>query len=261
MAGFAAATYMRGIPVIQVPTTLLSMVDSSVGGKTGVDTEVGKNLIGAFHHPKLVVVDTELLATLPLPQLASGLAEVVKMGAILDVELFEWLEERTDALLERDAAALEFAVRRCVELKAHVVESDPRECNGRSVLNFGHTVGHALELLGGYEVLHGEAVAAGMRVEARLGEALGVTEPHTSSRLEALLETCRLDRKFEEERRASSVYEAMMRDKKMRDGTVRCVLLRRIGEAARSPGGNSTFELPPDTAERLEVALRPAEEG
>lgn len=260
IAGFVAATYMRGVPVVQAPTTLLAMVDASVGGKTGVDTEVGKNLIGAFHHPRLVVVDPELLQTLPRPQLVSGLAEVVKMGAILDADFFDWLESQAPALVGADPAVLERALARCVQLKAEVVGSDPEDRGRRAILNFGHTVGHALELLGGYTVLHGEAVAAGMRVEARLGEKMELTEAGTADRLVTLLDLCGLDRRLEEERPASAVCQAMLRDKKALGGAVRCVFLRRIGETARGSGGTFSFELPPDATERLEVALRPEED-
>lgn len=261
LAGFVAATYMRGVPVVQVPTTLLAMVDSSVGGKTGVDTEFGKNLIGSFCHPRLVLVDPDLLETLPRSQLASGLAEVVKMGAILDAELFGWLEDRAPALLDGDPVGRLSAIARCIELKAGVVGADPEERAHRAVLNFGHTIGHAMELLGGYGVLHGEAVAAGMRVEARLGEEMGITTPGTAARLAALLERCGLDRALEEERPASLVWEAMVRDKKARDGAVRCVLLREIGEAARDADGAYTFPLPEDAPERLGSVLCFAHDG
>lgn len=262
LAGFVAATYMRGLPVVQVPTTLLAMVDSSVGGKTGVDTEAGKNMVGCFHHPRGVLADPEVLATLPAPQRASGLAEVVKTAAIRDAGFFAWLEDRAADLRAGDLGCLEEAVVRTVRHKAEVVASDPEDRGGRAILNFGHTVGHALELLGGYSVLHGEAVAAGMRVEARLGEARGISEAGTASRLDALLDACGLDRRLEEDRRPEAVWEAASRDKKARGGALRCVFLRRIGEVATDPAGESTQELPPDRAGRwLAAALRPMGDG
>ncbi len=249
LAGFVAATYMRGIPVVQVPTSLLAMVDSAVGGKTGVDTEAGKNLVGAFHHPALVVVDPGLLRTLPRLQRATGLAEVVKTAAIRDAEMLSWLEARSADLLEGEPEALREAVLRSLRHKVGVVGADPAEMDVRAVLNFGHTVGHALELLAGYELLHGEAVAAGMRAEARLGERLGVTEAGTAARLTALLDACGLDRRAEEERRARAVWEAAARDKKARGGRVRCVLLDGIGRVARAPDGAWSFPVPPEEGE------------
>lgn len=257
LAGFVAATYMRGVPIVQVPTTFLAMADSSVGGKTGVDTQAGKNLVGAFHHPRLVVVDAALLETLPPLQLRAGLAEAVKAAAIADAELFGWMEERAERLLERDLDALEELIARVVTHKAEVVGADPGERGRRAILNFGHTVGHALELLGGYAVLHGEAVAAGMRVEARLGENLEVTKVGTARRLSALLDACGLDRRLETERKAARLWEAAAADKKSRAGAVRVVLLRGIGEVARDPEGAWSFELPEERGpEWLEAALR-----
>lgn len=259
LAGFVAASYMRGVPVVQVPTTLLAMFDSAIGGKTGVDTEAGKNLVGAFHHPALVLVDPTTLETLPRIQRIAGLAEAVKTAAILDQDLFAWLEREASKLVAGETGPTGDAIWRVLSHKAAVVSEDPAESGRRAILNFGHTVGHALELLGGYEILHGEAVAAGMRVEARLGENLEVTEPGTARRLAALLEACRLDLPAEEERSASVLWEAASRDKKARGGAVRCVLLRSIGEAARAPDGAWTFEIPDADGEaRFASALRPA---
>lgn len=259
LAGFLAATYMRGVPVVQVPTTLLAMLDSSVGGKTAVDTEAGKNLVGAFHHPSFVLIDPHLLHTLPRHQRAAGLAEAIKTAAILDIELWEWIEERADSLLEGDESELEAVIRRVVSHKIEVVSADPTETDRRAILNFGHTIGHALELLGGYAVLHGEAVASGMRVEARLGERIGVTEAGTARRIETLLEACELDRLWEEERPSSDVWRALTRDKKARGGQVRCVLLHRLGEVATSPDGTHSFEISPESGEEwVAAALRPA---
>jgi 3-dehydroquinate synthase len=169
IAGFAAASYMRGVPYIQVPTTLLAQVDSSVGGKTGVNHSQGKNLIGAFHQPQLVLIDTDTLDTLADRQLRAGLAEVIKHGAISDADFFAWLEENMPRLLQRDAGALAHAVRRSCEIKSGIVAEDEREAGRRALLNFGHTFGHAIERCQGYgDWLHGEAVAAGMVMAARL---------------------------------------------------------------------------------------------
>jgi 3-dehydroquinate synthase len=169
IAGFASACYMRGVNFAQVPTTLLAQVDSSVGGKTGVNHDGGKNLVGAFHQPQIVLIDTDTLATLPDRELRAGLAEVIKYGAICDADFFAWLEENMDALLRRDADALAHAIRRSCELKAEVVAEDEREAGRRAMLNFGHTFGHAIERCQGYgDWLHGEAVAAGMIMAARL---------------------------------------------------------------------------------------------
>ncbi len=257
LAGFVAATYMRGIPVVQVPTTLLAMLDSAVGGKTGVDTDAGKNLIGAFHHPALVVIDPDLLATLPRHQRAAGLAEAVKTAAILDIGLWERLESSVADLLEGDPAELEALVRAVVAHKIEVVSADPRESDRRAILNFGHTVGHALELLAGYGILHGEAVAAGMRVEARLGESLGVTEGGTADRLSRLLEACELDRAWEGERSPADLWRVLSSDKKARGGRLRCVLIRCVGEVALADDRRHTHALPAESAEGwLSAALR-----
>ncbi len=169
IAGFAAACYMRGVGFIQVPTTLLAQVDSSVGGKTGVNHAKGKNLIGAFYQPRIVLIDTDTLQTLPDRELKAGLAEVIKYGAIADVEFLSWLEDNIEALLNKDADALVHAIKRSCELKAQVVAEDEREAGRRAILNFGHTFGHAIEHCLGYgEWLHGEAVAAGMVMAAEL---------------------------------------------------------------------------------------------
>ncbi len=257
LAGFVAATYMRGLPFIQVPTTLLAMLDSSVGGKTGVDTHEAKNPIGAFHQPRLVLVDPDLLASLPASQLASGLAEAVKAAAIADAALFAWLEEHAEALRAPDLDLLTQLIERAVAIKAGIVEEDPNETGRRETLNFGHTVGHALEALGGYTVLHGEAVAAGMRIETRIGELTGLTEQGTAERLRALLERCGLDRPVEQEHAVEALLDAARSDKKVRRGMMRCVLLSRIGQVARAADGSFSHEIPPDRAhELLRSALR-----
>ncbi len=257
LAGFVAATYMRGLPFVQVPTTLLAMLDSSVGGKTGVDTLEAKNPIGAFHQPRLVLIDPDLLASLPAFQLASGLAEAVKAAAIADAALFGWLEEHAEALRAPDLDLLTQLIERAVAIKAGIVEEDPNETGRREILNLGHTVGHALEALGGYAVLHGEAVAAGMRIETRIGELIGLTEEGTADRLRALLERCGLDRPVEEEHAVEGLLDATRSDKKVRRGMMRCVLLSRIGQVARAADGSFSHEIPPDRApELLRSALR-----
>ncbi|MFQ5889994.1 MAG: 3-dehydroquinate synthase [Gemmatimonadota bacterium] len=243
LAGFVAATYMRGVPVVQVPTTLLAMLDSSVGGKTGVDTLSAKNAIGAFWQPAHVLIDPELLATLPPHHRAAGLAEAAKAGAVRDAGFFEWMELRAGELAAGDVGALAELIERAVAIKAGVVAADPLERGERAILNFGHTIGHALEALSGYALLHGEAVGAGMRVEARLGEGLGLTRPGTADRLEALLEACGLLERPEEERRPEELLEAARRDKKGREGRLRWVLLGGIGEVLRDPEGAYTHAL------------------
>ncbi len=257
LAGFVAATYMRGVPHIQVPTSLLAMLDSSVGGKTGLDTPGAKNPIGAFHHPGLVLIDPELLSSLRAFQLSSGLAEAVKAAAVADEGLFAWLEANAKALVEKDVDLATELIERAVRIKAAVVEEDPNETGRREVLNFGHTVGHALEALGGFDVLHGEAVACGMRVESRLGELLDVTEDGTARRLEELLSACGLDRTVEEEFTADRVLEAASADKKVRSDLLRVVLLRRVGEVALTAHGEYAHRIAADLAPGLlRTALR-----
>lgn len=258
LGGFVAATYLRGIPVVHVPTSLLAMIDSSVGGKAGVDTEAGKNLIGAFHHPAHVLIDPELLITLPAHHVPAGLAEAIKAGAVADAELFEWIEARAEALVSRDLDVIGELIARAVRIKAAIVARDPGEHGERAVLNFGHTVGHALELLFGYGLLHGEAVACGMRVEARLGESFGVTDPGTATRLEAVLDACGLDNRAEEERRPDEIWRVAARDKKARGGALRCVFLQGAGSVARPPDGGYTHPLDEErTLNALAGALRP----
>ncbi|MDP2498774.1 MAG: 3-dehydroquinate synthase [Candidatus Palauibacterales bacterium] len=236
LAGFVAATYMRGVPVVQVPTSLLAMLDSSVGGKTGVNTPAGKNLVGAFHHPEHVLVDPEVLATLDRRHLRAGLAEAVKAAAIADGELFAWMEERAGALAAGEIGPTTELVRRAVAIKADVVARDPEEAGRRQILNFGHTLGHALESTAGLSGLHGEAVAAGMVLEARRGEETGVTRPGTADRLRSLLEACGIPPWPLERHDPREVLEAARRDKKAREGGVRLVLLENIGNVSRADG-------------------------
>ncbi|MXW55610.1 MAG: 3-dehydroquinate synthase [Gemmatimonadales bacterium] len=262
LAGFVAATYMRGVPVIQIPTTLLAMLDSSVGGKTGVDTEAGKNLIGAFHHPSAVLIDPAVLETLPRHQRCAGLAEAVKTAAILDVELWDWMVREASALSTGDPEASAELIERVVRHKAVVVGDDPLERGRREILNFGHTVGHALEALEGYKLLHGEAVAAGMRVESRLGELLGITERGTSEQLADLLDACGLGGDWETDREPTEIRDAMSKDKKARLDRIRCVFLSRLGEVAIDADGRHSFGLgDEDLGPPLATALRPAPGG
>lgn len=257
LAGFVASTYLRGVPLVGVPTSLLAMLDSGLGGKTGVDIPAGKNLVGTFHHPRLVVVDPDLLSTLPPRHVRAGLAEGVKTAAIRDPDLFEFIEDRAAELEGGDPACVERLVEACVRHKADVVAIDPEEAGLRHILNFGHTVGHAVEALSGYTILHGEAVAVGMRLESRLGEVVGVTEPGTADRLAALLDALGLPADLEVAPDGppawgrwgvEGVLEAAGADKKARGGRVRWVLLERIGAVARDPGGAWTHALDPATA-------------
>jgi 3-dehydroquinate synthase len=238
LAGFVAATYLRGIPVVQVPTSYLAMIDASVGGKTGVDVHAGKNLVGAFHPPRLVVADTEVLRTLPREERAQGLVEAFKHGAILDADYFERLEAGVHELLEAEAAAAADAVLCSVELKAGVVGEDEFEGGYRQILNFGHTLGHALEAASQYAMGHGSAVALGMLLEAELGERLGVTEPGTRERLAGpLLSLVGFPQAVDVE--AAVPY--LRSDKKVRAGRMRVVLLKRLGEV--DPGSAWSHEV------------------
>ena len=232
LAGFAAATYQRGVDFLQVPTTLLAQVDSSVGGKTAINHALGKNMIGAFHQPRAVISDVATLDTLPERQLRSGIAEVLKHGFALDAPFVDWLEKNVEKLLARDRAALAYAVRRSCELKARVVGADERESGERALLNFGHTFGHAIEAGAGYGVwLHGEAVAAGMVMAAELSALMGDLKKTEVSRIRDLLARAGLPLTgpaLAPER----MLELMAVDKKAAKGKTRFVLLESIGRAA-----------------------------
>jgi 3-dehydroquinate synthase len=232
LAGFAAATYQRGIALAQVPTTLLSQVDSSVGGKTGVNHPAGKNMIGAFYQPKVVVIDTATLSTLPDRELSAGLAEVIKYGLIRDRAFFEWLEANVDALLARDPAALSYAIETSCRHKAEVVANDETEQGERALLNFGHTFGHAIEAALGYgEWLHGEAVAAGMVLAVRTSAARGWMSAGDVSRVERLLVRARLPVTAPALGTARWL-ELMAHDKKAVAGRITLILLHTIGQGA-----------------------------
>ena len=227
IAGFAAACYMRGVAFIQIPTTLLAQVDSSVGGKTGVNHEKGKNLIGAFHQPQIVMIDTQTLGTLPERELRAGLAEIIKYGAICDLQFLAWLEDNVQASLDKEPPALAYAIQRSCELKAEIVAADEREAGRRAVLNFGHTFGHAIEHCLGYgEWLHGEAVAAGMVMAAELS-GISVDEV---ARLRDLIERARLPT-APPPISADDLLAAMRRDKKVKQREMRFVLLKCLGDA------------------------------
>jgi 3-dehydroquinate synthase len=238
MAGFAAASYMRGVPFVQVPTTLLAQVDSSVGGKTGVNHPMGKNMIGAFYQPERVMCDLQSLATLPSREYAAGLAEVVKYGPIADLAFFEWLEGHAPALLARDPGALRVAIRRSCEIKAWVVAQDEREGGLRAILNFGHTFGHAVESGMGYGTwLHGEGVAVGMVMAAELSAQLGLVKPELVARLRRLLQALGLPTlgprlPLNGSSTVAERYLRLMRvDKKAEAGSIRFVVVANEGVA------------------------------
>ena len=229
LAGFVAATYLRGIPFVQLPTSAVAMIDAAVGGKTGVDAPAGKNLVGAFHHPRLVLADTDTLATLPAAGLAAGLAEAVKHGVVADAGYFAMLEDDAAPILARDSAALTRVVARSVEIKAAVVAADPSEAGRRAVLNFGHTVGHAIEAAAGFTVDHGAAVAAGMVAESWIGEQAGLTAPGTGARITAALQRFGLGAAPPPGLRIDDLLRYMRADKKTRAGTLRFALPATVG--------------------------------
>ena len=231
IAGFAAACYQRGIGYVQMPTTLLAQVDSSVGGKTGVNHSGGKNLIGAFYQPQSVIADTDTLATLPDRELRAGLAEVIKYGCVWDPLLFDWLDHNMDKLLARDVDALTYSIARSCEIKATVVAKDEREQNLRAILNFGHTFGHAIEAATGYETyLHGEAVGLGMLIAADLSHRLGMIDGAIRDRVRDILVKAGLPTEAPRIG-AGRALELMQMDKKVLAGTVRLVLLEKLGRA------------------------------
>jgi len=231
VAGFAAAIYQRGVPFVQVPTTLLAQVDSSVGGKTGINHPLGKNMIGAFYQPSAVLIDTDCLQTLPPRELAAGLAEVVKHGAIHDVGFFDWLERNVDALAARDGEALAHAIVESCRIKADVVAGDERETGARALLNFGHTFGHAIETAMGYGTwLHGEAVGTGMVLAARLSERVLGLAPQDTARLVEILRRAQVP--VDPPAIPIERWLALMRrDKKVMAGQLRLILLEALGRA------------------------------
>ena len=237
LAGFVAATYMRGVPVVQCPTSLLAMIDASVGGKTGVDTPAGKNLIGAFHAPRAVIADVETITTLPLAHRRAGLAEAIKHGAVADAAYFARLGQDIPAILDADPRSLVDCVATSVRIKSDVVASDPREHGRRRILNFGHTLGHALELVSGYTLLHGDAVAIGMVLEARLAERIGVAQGGLASELATMLRLAGLPVSRPASLAPERVLAATRRDKKVAGGAVAYALPSAIGAMAGAERG------------------------
>jgi len=231
IAGFLASIYMRGIPFIQLPTTLLAQVDSSVGGKTGVDLPEGKNLIGTFAQPLAVFADIGVLASLPGSEVRNGLAEIVKYGMIADPELFKFLEEKWWDVVNLEPETTSFLVRRSCEIKADVVSRDEREGGLRRILNFGHTIGHAVEAVSGYSIPHGEAVAIGMVAVSKISVARGLMAQEDLARLKGVLEQFRLPVEIPGSMDRQSIMEHMKRDKKVQDGRIHFVLTRGIGVA------------------------------
>jgi len=232
MTGFAAATYQRGVNFIQVPTTLLSQVDSSVGGKTGVNHPLGKNMIGAFYQPRAVIIDTDVLATLPSREFSAGMAEVIKYGLIRDIQFFTWLEENISLLMKRDRVALEYAIEVSCQIKAEIVGIDEREEGIRALLNFGHTFGHAIEAHVGYgQWLHGEAVASGMVIAATLSVRRGWLADEALLRICSLLLEAGLPVHPPKSMRVDDFLEKMQLDKKVMTGKIRYILLKTLGAA------------------------------
>jgi 3-dehydroquinate synthase len=253
MTGFAAASYMRGVPFVQVPTTLLAQVDSSVGGKTGINHPLGKNMVGAFYQPQLVLCDLNTLNTLPARELSAGLAEVIKYGPIADMVFFDWIESNIDALLARDPEALAHAVKRCCEIKAYVVGQDEREAGLRAILNFGHTFGHAIEAGLGYgEWLHGEAVGCGMVMAAQLSQRLGLVDATFIARLTALIKKAGLPTIApalapSAQASAERYLELMRVDKKAEAGEIKFILINQPGQCV--------VQTAPDALVREVIAL------
>jgi len=252
LAGFVAATYMRGVPVVQIPTTLLAMVDASVGGKTAVDTPAGKNTVGAFHPPSLVVIDPATLYSLPARELRAGLAEVIKHAVIANRDEIDIVRALAPGLLtgQTSADALESLIERSVRIKATVVAADEREHGVRKVLNFGHTIGHGVEAASAYALLHGEAIAIGMIAEARLAETLGLAEPGTSSEIDRAVKAVGLPSRIPPDINADRVVELMQSDKKRRRGMVEFALPARIGAMS---GASSAWGIAVQDAVTLEV--------
>jgi 3-dehydroquinate synthase len=229
LGGFVAATYMRGIPFVQIPTSLLAMVDSSIGGKTGVNHRLGKNLIGAFYPPRAVFTDVALLQSLPEREYLCGLSEIVKAGIIADPELFLFIEAHAEAVHQRDAHVLTTLIERAITVKVDVVQQDPTERGLRAILNFGHTIGHALEAVTAYQQYsHGEAVAVGMALVTLLSERLGYCQAETRQRVHRLLDKLRLPLTYTGAP-PEQILDAMRRDKKSLNGMVRFILLQDIG--------------------------------
>jgi len=262
VAGFAASTYLRGIPFVQVPTTLVAQVDSSVGGKTGVNHPQGKNLIGAFYQPQIVVVDPHVLRTLPSRQWIAGLAEVIKYGMIADKEFFDYLEQHVEGLRTQSDDVMPHIIRRCCEIKADVVAGDERESGRRRILNYGHTVGHALESWGHYRKwIHGEAVGLGMVQEASMAQYLGMCSKDVVERQDDLIKRVGLP-SIMPKMKFLDLWHAMQHDKKVVKGDIHCVLPQRIGEVNVVPLVRKSirkwFSIRQPSSTRATTALREA---
>ncbi len=243
LGGFVAATLFRGIPCVQVPTTVLAMIDASIGGKTGVDLPAGKNLVGAFHQPRFVLADIDTLGTLPRNQVASGCAEAIKHGVVADAPYADAVGAAAGGCLARRPETLAAIVERSIRIKAAIVAEDPGERGRRQVLNFGHTVGHALEATSGYELLHGEAVAIGMAVESWLAERGGIATPGTGQRVRELLAAFDLPVAVPAQLLCDDLLDAMRHDKKARAGALRFALPKAIGAMAQSADGEWTVQI------------------
>ncbi|MEO8580186.1 MAG: 3-dehydroquinate synthase [Gemmatimonadales bacterium] len=240
LAGFVAATFMRGVPIVQIPTTLVAMVDASIGGKTAVDTPAGKNLVGIFHPPAAVLADPQLLATLPLREMRAGLAEIVKHGVIADEPYLRLVASSASEMLSAEGRASDSTLAvivRSIEIKAGIVSRDEREEGLRKTLNFGHTIGHAIELVSGFSLLHGEAVAIGMALEGRLAERIGVARTGTAAAITVALQSAGLPTDLPSTYDRDAVVEAMESDKKGRLGQTRFALPLRIGAMAGEETG------------------------
>ena len=243
LTGFVAATYMRGIPYLLAPTTLLAMVDASVGGKTGVNTSRGKNLIGAFHPPVAVIADPRALVTLPEREFRGGLAEAVKHGLIADPAYFEWIESQAELILRRDPDTMVHLVRRSIEIKAAVVSQDERESGRRAILNAGHTVAHALEATSSFRLSHGEAVALGLIAECGLAERLEIAAGDVRARLTSVLGRLGLPVRLPQKLDRGAVLDRMSSDKKNRGAEIHCALVERVGHMHHGPGWTSPVPL------------------
>jgi len=241
LAGFVAATYLRGVPWLSVPTSLVAMVDASVGGKTGINTGDGKNLVGAFHPPVAVLADPVVLGTLHSEHLGAGLVEALKHGLVADADYFDWIEANTEALLARALEPLTELIRRSLRIKAAVVSADEREAGRRAILNAGHTVGHAIERLTSYAIPHGDAVAIGLTIEALLAHRLGLAERALAPTIRLALERVGRPTMLEPEWKDSELLDAMALDKKVRGERLRFALPRKIGEMA---GAESNWTVP-----------------
>jgi 3-dehydroquinate synthase len=237
ITGFVASIYMRGIHFVQAPTTLLSQVDSSVGGKTGVNHELGKNMIGTFYQPRLVLADIDTLKTLPKRELLCGIAEIIKYGIIWDEGLFKFLKQNRDAVLNLNADAMKYIIKRSCEIKAEVVSKDEREAGLRAILNYGHTIGHAIETETGYRrYLHGEAIAIGMHLEARLSHLMGLADSKQALMIKEVIDSYSLPSELPEGLNADKLISHMKLDKKVEAGEMKFILIEKIGKATIQKG-------------------------